>query len=121
MFEVMKAENAVYENPISRPKLRLAARKHIGDTGLLDHLLKHIDGKIAPGGAERFRRCYNTEGVMEYWLESADLVKIKREAGVPDLCWVPPSQWKSNGGALLDSVGAEEVTSLKQEIAKLKR
>ncbi|KAG5041354.1 hypothetical protein JHK85_013830 [Glycine max] len=33
----------------------MAARKHIGDTGLLDHLLKHIDGKVAPGGTERFR------------------------------------------------------------------
>ena len=40
---------------LTRPALRMAARKHIGDTGLLDHLLKHIDGKVAPGGTERFR------------------------------------------------------------------
>ncbi|XP_021889876.1 protein DYAD isoform X1 [Carica papaya] len=116
MLEVMKAEGAVFEKPISRPILRSAARKRIGDTGLLDHLLKHIDGKVAPGGAERFRRCYNTNGVMEYWLESADLVNIKREAGVPDRSWVPPSWWKL-GDAPQES---GELKLLKEEMAKLR-
>jgi len=50
MWEVLKGDGATFENPITRPALRMAARKHIGDTGLLDHLLKHIDGKVAPGG-----------------------------------------------------------------------
>ena len=54
------------------------------DTGLLDHLLKHIDGKVAPGGTERFRRCFNTKGIMEYWLESANLDEIRQETGVQD-------------------------------------
>lgn len=121
MLEVMKAEGAVFENPISRPALRMAARKHIGDTGLLDHLLKHIDGKVAPGGTERFRRCYNTEGIMEYWLESADLIKIKREAGVPDPNWVPPPWLKPGGVTFKDSDFAGELTLLKEEIAKMKR
>ncbi|CAK7328563.1 unnamed protein product [Dovyalis caffra] len=120
MLEVMKAEGAVFENPISRSALRTVARKHIGDTGLLDHLLKHIDGKVAPGGTERFRRCYNTQGIMEYWLESADLVKIKQEAGVPDPNYVPPSWWRP-GSASRDSVSAEELTLLKEEVAKMKR
>ncbi|KAG2301231.1 hypothetical protein Bca52824_029882 [Brassica carinata] len=62
-------------------------------TGLLDHLLRHIDGNVTPGGAERFRRCHNTEGTMQFWLESADLMKIKRESGVPDPNWVPPPWW----------------------------
>ncbi|KAH1251317.1 Protein AMEIOTIC 1 [Glycine max] len=44
MWEVLKGDGATFENPITRPALRMAARKHIGDTGLLDHLLKHIDG-----------------------------------------------------------------------------
>ncbi|CAJ2657820.1 unnamed protein product [Trifolium pratense] len=35
-------------------------------------------GKVAPGGVERFRRRHNAEGLMEYWLESADLVDIRR-------------------------------------------
>ncbi|KAG2301332.1 hypothetical protein Bca52824_029983 [Brassica carinata] len=64
--------------------------------GLLDPLLRHIDGYVTPGGAERFRRCHNTEGTMQFWLESADLMKIKRESGVPDPNWVPPPWWKSN-------------------------
>ncbi|KDP24208.1 hypothetical protein JCGZ_25865 [Jatropha curcas] len=121
MLEVMKAEGAVFDNPISRPVLRLAARKHIPDTGLLDHLLKHIDGKVAPGGTERFRRCYNTEGTMEYWLESADLVKVKHEAGAADPNWVPPSWWKPSGVAIREYVSSGESMLLKEEIAKLKR
>ncbi|KAJ4839480.1 hypothetical protein Tsubulata_030717 [Turnera subulata] len=121
MLQVMKSEGAVFENPITRPALRTAARKYIGDTGLLDHLLKHIDGKVAPGGAERFRRCYNTEGIMEYWLESADLVMIKREAGVPNPNWVPPPCWRTGSLSLGDSVSAEELASFKEEIVKLKR
>ncbi|KAL2614351.1 hypothetical protein AAZV13_08G004800 [Glycine max] len=84
MWEVLKGEGATFENPITRPALRMAARKHIGDTGLLDHLLKHIDGKVAPGGTERFRRCFNTKGIMEYWLESANLDEIRQETGVQD-------------------------------------
>lgn len=121
MLDIMKDEGAVFENPISRPALRTAARKRIGDTGLLDHLLKHIDGRVAPGGTERFRRCYNTDGVMEYWLESADLVKIKREAGVPDPNYIPPSWWKHGGGPSQDSVCSEELKLLKAEMEKMKR
>lgn len=120
MLEVMKAEGAVFENPIPRSALRMAARKLIGDTGLLDHLLKHIDGKVAPGGTERFRRCYNTAGVMEYWLESADLVKIKQESGVPDPNYVPPSWWRPGSIPVRDSVSAGEMTLLKEELAKMK-
>ncbi|KAL9381638.1 hypothetical protein Peur_024673 [Populus x canadensis] len=121
MLEVMKAEGAVFEKPISRSALRMVARKHIGDTGLLDHLLKHIDGKVAPGGTERFCRCYNTQGKMEYWLESADLVKIKQEAGVPDPNYVPPSWLRPGSVAPLDSVSAEELSLLRKEVAKMTR
>ncbi|GLU12185.1 hypothetical protein SLE2022_288860 [Rubroshorea leprosula] len=121
MLEILKAEGAVFGNPISRPALRQAARKRIGDTGLLDHLLKHIDGKVAPGGIERFRRCYNTTGVMEYWLESADLVNIRREAGASDPNWVPPTWWKPGMGPIQESMGAGEVKVLKEEVAKMKR
>ncbi|KAJ8769197.1 hypothetical protein K2173_000972 [Erythroxylum novogranatense] len=121
MLEVMKAEGAVLDNPISRPVLRMAARKHICDTGLLDHLLKHIDGKLAPGGLERFRRCYNTDGIMEYWLESADLVSIKREAGLPDPNYGPPSWLKPVGDNFRDSICAGELRLLKGELAKMKR
>ncbi|XVE86395.1 hypothetical protein DITRI_Ditri18aG0031500 [Diplodiscus trichospermus] len=115
MLEIMKAEGAEFENPISRPALRMAARKLIGDTGLLDHLLKHIDGKVAPGGTERFRRCYNTSGVMEYWLESADLANIRKEAGVS------PFWQKPDGGPFNDSACAIELKLLKEEMAKMKR
>ncbi|XWS41202.1 hypothetical protein CRYUN_Cryun17cG0060500 [Craigia yunnanensis] len=115
MLKIMKAEGAVFENPISRPALRMAARKLIGDTGLLDHLLKHIDGKVAPGGTDRFRRCYNTSGVMEYWLESADLANIRKEAGVS------PFWQKPDGGPFHNSACAIELKLLKEEMAKMKR
>ncbi|XVE83488.1 hypothetical protein DITRI_Ditri16bG0091900 [Diplodiscus trichospermus] len=115
MLEIMKAEGAVFENPISRPALRMAARKRIGDTGLLDHLLKHIDGKVAPGGTDRYRRCYNTGGVMEYWLESADLASKRKEAGIS------PFWQKPDGGRFKDSACALELKLLKEEMVKMKR
>ncbi|KAK8710977.1 hypothetical protein V6N13_146284 [Hibiscus sabdariffa] len=115
MLEIMKAEEAVYDNPISRPALRTAARKLIGDTGLLDHLLKHIDGKVAPGGTDRFRRCYNTSGVMEYWLESADLANKRKEAGVFSF-WQKP-----DGAPYRASASDMELKLLKEEMAKMKR
>ncbi|KAK8566112.1 hypothetical protein V6N13_021183 [Hibiscus sabdariffa] len=115
MLEIMKAEGAVYENPISRPALRMAARKLIGDTGLLDHLLKHIDGKVAPGGTDRFRRCYNTSGVMEYWLESADLANKRKEAGISQF-WQKPDEAPFHASA-----SAIELKLLKEEMEEMKR
>jgi hypothetical protein len=53
-----------------RPALREEARKHIGDTRLLDHLLKHMTDTVISTG-ERFRRRHNAEGAMEYWVEDA--------------------------------------------------
>ncbi|TKY73748.1 DYAD protein [Spatholobus suberectus] len=119
MWEVLKAEGATFENPITRPALRLAARKHIGDTGLLDHLLKHIDGKVAPGGTERFRRWFNTNGIMEYWLESADLDKVRQEAGVQDPYWIPPYRAGSTPSQNTDSSG--ELKQLKIELVQMKK
>jgi hypothetical protein len=57
---------------------------------------------------------------MEYWLESADLVKIKQEAGVPDPNYVPPS-WYRPGSVSQDSVSAKELTLLRDEVAKMRR
>ncbi|CAH1430391.1 unnamed protein product [Lactuca virosa] len=52
------------------------------DTGLLDHLLKQLANKVVPGGDLRFRRSHNAVGAMEHWLQSADLLKIRKDAGV---------------------------------------
>ncbi|CAA6665770.1 unnamed protein product [Spirodela intermedia] len=52
------------------------------DTGLLDHLLKHMAGKVVSEGKERFRRRHNPEGAMEYWLEAAELQELRRTAGM---------------------------------------
>uniref|UniRef100_A0A2N9IBN5 PTC1-like winged helix-turn-helix domain-containing protein n=1 Tax=Fagus sylvatica TaxID=28930 RepID=A0A2N9IBN5_FAGSY len=120
MFDVLKAEGATYRSPISRTALRTAARTRIGDTGLLDHLLKDIDGKVAPGGTDRFRRCFSPNGVMEYWLESAELVNIRREAGWKDPYWVPPHMWPDSGPSE-NPVSAGELMLLKTEMVKLKR
>ncbi|CAN4080732.1 unnamed protein product [Withania somnifera] len=121
LMEVMKAKGATANNPILRPELRVEARKRIGDTGLLDHLLKHMAGKIAPGGTERFRRRHNAEGAMEYWLESADLVNIRKEAGVNDPYWIPPPGWKLGDSPTQHPVCAQEFNHLKNEILALKR
>nr|DAD18443.1 TPA_asm: hypothetical protein HUJ06_019906 [Nelumbo nucifera] len=121
MLEIMKAKGAVSSKPMLRPELRQEARKYIGDTGLLDHLLKHMAGKVAPGGTERFRRRHNADGAMEYWLESADLVNIRREAGVTDPYWTPPPGWKPGDNPSQDPVCAREMKLLKEDMANIKR
>ncbi|OIV89813.1 hypothetical protein TanjilG_29905 [Lupinus angustifolius] len=116
-----RLSRATSENPITQPSLRMAARKHIGDTGLLDHLLKHIDGKVAPGGTELFRRRFNTSGIMEYWLESANLGKVHQEAGVNDSYWIPPSTFRADNvpSQNADTIGELEI--LKIEMAQMKK
>ncbi|XWS60120.1 hypothetical protein CRYUN_Cryun07bG0007000 [Craigia yunnanensis] len=121
MLKIMKEKGAVFGNPILRPALREEARKLIGDTGLLDHLLKHMAGKEAPGGEERFMRRHNADGAMEYWLESADLMDIRKEAGVQDPYWTPPPGWKLGDNPTQDPVCARELKELREEIAKLKK
>ncbi|XVF54937.1 hypothetical protein PTKIN_Ptkin05aG0220900 [Pterospermum kingtungense] len=120
MLKIMKEKEAVYGNPILRPALRAEARRLIGDTGLLDHLLKHMAGEVAPGGEQRFMRRHNADGAMEYWLESADLMDIRKEAGVKDPYWTPPPGWKLGDNPTQDPVCAKELKELREEIAKLK-
>ncbi|KAM2281422.1 protein DYAD-like [Malus sylvestris] len=121
MLKVMNEKGAAIGNPIRRPALRAEARRLIGDTGLLDHLLKHMAGKVAPGGAERFRRRHNADGAMEYWLESADLVHIRKEAGVQDPYWTPPPGWKPGDSPTQDPTCAREIKELREEIDKIRR
>ncbi|CAA0409066.1 unnamed protein product [Arabidopsis thaliana] len=121
MLKVMKEKNAVFGNSILRPELRSEARKLIGDTGLLDHLLKHMAGKVAPGGQDRFMRKHNADGAMEYWLESSDLIHIRKEAGVKDPYWTPPPGWKLGDNPSQDPVCAGEIRDIREELASLKR
>ncbi|RYR44777.1 hypothetical protein Ahy_A08g041054 [Arachis hypogaea] len=114
-------ESATFEHPITRPALRMAARKHISDTGLLDHLLKHIDGKVAPGGTERFRRCFNTNRIMEYWLESADLDKIPQKEQLQLSYRMPPSESLEGCTSSSASDSSDELKLLKIEMAQLKK
>ncbi|XP_024027224.1 protein DYAD [Morus notabilis] len=121
MLKIMKAKGAVFGKSILRPALRTEARKLIGDTGLLDHLLKHMAGKVAPGGTDRFRRRHNSDGAMEYWIESADLVNIRRQAGVQDPYWTPPTGWKPGDSPTQDPVCAREIKTLKEEMVNIKK
>ncbi|GKV17548.1 hypothetical protein SLEP1_g28038 [Rubroshorea leprosula] len=121
MLKILKEKGAVFGNAILRPALRTEARKLIGDTGLLDHLLKHMAGKVAPGGEERFRRRHNADGAMEYWLEKADLLNIRKEAGVQDPYWIPPPGWKLGDHPTQDPICARELKEIREEMAKLKR
>ncbi|KAL3647515.1 hypothetical protein CASFOL_008483 [Castilleja foliolosa] len=119
LFNVMKSKEATAEKPILRPQLRVEARKMIGDTGLLDHLLKHMAGKIAPGSDKRFRRRHNPDGAMEYWLENADLVSIRKSAGVTDPYWVPPPGWRPGDSPTQDPICARELKILKDSFNKM--
>ncbi|KAK7318368.1 hypothetical protein RJT34_03067 [Clitoria ternatea] len=121
MWEVLKGEGATFENPITRPALRMAARKHIGDTGLLDHLLKHVDGKVAPGGTERFRRWFNPNGIMVYWLESANLDMVHQQAGVQDPYRIPPSTLRTGSIPSQNTDYIGELKMLKIEMAQMKK
>ncbi|XP_018454606.2 protein DYAD isoform X2 [Raphanus sativus] len=121
MLKVMKDKNAVFGNPILRSELRLEARKLIGDTGLLDHLLKHMQGKVAPGGLDRFMRKHNADGAMEYWLESSDLVHLRKEAGVDDPFWTPPPGWKLGDSPTQDPICAGQFRDIRAELVFLKR
>ncbi|CAN8302276.1 unnamed protein product [Cochlearia groenlandica] len=121
MLKVMKEKNAVFGNSILRSELRSEARKLIGDTGLLDHLLKHMAGKVAPGGIDRFRRKHNADGAMEYWLESSDLIHIREEAGVQDPYWTPPPGWKLGDSPSQDPVCAGKIREINEKLAIFKR
>ncbi|KAF8114877.1 hypothetical protein N665_0032s0008 [Sinapis alba] len=121
MLKVMKEKNAVFGKSILRSELRSEARKLIGDTGLLDHLLKHMAGKVAPGGQDRFRRKHNADGAMEYWLESSDLVNLRKQAGVQDPYWTPPLGWKLGDSPTQDPVCAGEIRDIREGLASLKR
>ncbi|KAG0498964.1 hypothetical protein HPP92_003655 [Vanilla planifolia] len=119
LLEIMRSKKAELGRPILRQALRDEARKHIGDTGLLDHLLKHMAGKIVSNGTERFRRRHNSEGAMEYWLEPAELVETRRLAGVNDPFWVPPPGWKLGDSILphkCDTDCQVAIEDLKQQL-----
>ena len=65
-------------------------------------------------------RRHNADGAMEYWLESADLMDIRKEAGVQDPYWTPPPGWKLGDNPTQDPVCARELKELREEIVKLK-
>ncbi|XVF08495.1 hypothetical protein REPUB_Repub07fG0008100 [Reevesia pubescens] len=116
MLKIMKEKGAVFGNPIPRKELRAEAKKLIGDTCLLDHLLKHMVGEVVPGGEEIFMRRYNDNGLLEYWLESA----MRKEAGVQDPYWTPPPGWMHGDNPTQDPVCAIQLNELMEEITKLK-
>ncbi|KAJ0043008.1 hypothetical protein Pint_17169 [Pistacia integerrima] len=62
--------------------------------------------KVASGGQERFQRKHNADGAMEYWLESADLVDIRKEAGVEDPYWILMLAWSLGDNLTQDPVSA---------------
>jgi hypothetical protein len=103
LLEVVREMDATQQNPVVRHDLREKARKHIGDTGLLDHLLKHMAGEVFADGKERLIRRHNSAGAIEYWLEPAELAGLRQEAGISDPYWVPPPGWKL-GDAISDYI-----------------
>ena len=88
ILEVLGEKKALFGSPNPRPQLQLEAHKKVGDTGLLECVLKHMTGKVAPGCIDRFRHRHNADGI-DYWLENADQVHIKNQAWVEDPYWPP--------------------------------
>ncbi|KAK2078526.1 hypothetical protein QBZ16_003366 [Prototheca wickerhamii] len=64
---------------VLRPVLRETARKAIGDTGLLDHLLKHMADQVVSAEGDFLRRRHNKEGHMVYWLQSPSQAELAGE------------------------------------------
>ncbi|PUZ37754.1 hypothetical protein GQ55_9G145300 [Panicum hallii var. hallii] len=124
LLDIMHSRGARSGAPVMRQVLREEARKHIGDTGLLDHLLKHMAGRVPEGSAHRFRRRHNADGAMEYWLEPAELAEVRRQAGVSDPYWVPPPGWKPGDDVSLvagDLLVKRQVEELTEEVSDVKR
>ncbi|XP_062209369.1 protein AMEIOTIC 1-like [Phragmites australis] len=117
LLDILRSRGARFGAPVMRQVLREEARKHIGDTGLLDHLLKHMAGRVPEGSTHRFRRRHNADGAMEYWLEPAELAEVRREAGVSDPYWVPPPGWKP-GDDVSHVAGDLLVKRLVEELAE---
>ncbi|KAL4856100.1 Tubulin polyglutamylase ttll6 [Chlorella vulgaris] len=64
-----------------RPALREEACKTIGDTGLLDHLLKHMAGQVVSSSSgERLQRRHNKDGQMVYWQQTPAAAAQEEEA-----------------------------------------
>ncbi|KAF8655648.1 hypothetical protein HU200_060966 [Digitaria exilis] len=124
LLDILRARGAIAGKPAPRAELRAKARRHIGDTGLLDHLLRHIADKVPSGSGERVRRRYNPAGGMEYWLEPAELAAMRREAGVDDPFWVPPPGWKLGEPVTPEARTLEvqkQVVELAEELDVVKR
>ena len=77
---ILKLMNATTpDTAVLRPVLREEARKVIGDTGLLDHLLKHLADQVVNEEGEKLRRRHNREGHMEYWLQNPAAAEHEEE------------------------------------------
>lgn len=96
--------------PIPELKMKADLLKEFGDPAMVDQLLEELDGDVSPGGTRRLRRCRNAEGAIEYWVEDADLVNIRKEAGVNDPYCVPSPGWRSG------DCPTQQISILKREV-----
>ena len=120
----MRSRDASFGAPVMGQVLREGARKHIGDTGLIDQLLKHMTGWAPEGSVHQIGRQHNADGAMEYWLEPAELAEVRRQACVSDPYWVLPPRWKPDDIVSLvagDLQVKRQVKELTEELNGLKR
>lgn len=80
LVEILKQLGAVHPHKaILRPRLREEARRGVGDTGLLDYLLKHLADETVSDKGEKLRRRHNRNGHMEYWLQDPESALVEEK------------------------------------------
>jgi len=92
---------------VLRPALREEARKVVGDTGLLDHLLRHMPDSCVIAG-QVVRRVHDQAGHMVYWIEAADLPRSP-----------PGGAGGAPAGAGEGAAGADGTRALSSVVARL--
>lgn len=80
LVDILKQLGAVHPHKaILRPRLREEARRGVGDTGLLDYLLKHLADETVSEKGEKLRRRHNRNGHMEYWLQDPESAIVEEQ------------------------------------------
>ncbi|CAI9276253.1 unnamed protein product [Lactuca saligna] len=97
VVDALKEKKSENRNGMSRQEVRDTARQHIGDTGLIDYVLKSMNNVIVGGYVVR-RAVNSTTGVLEYSLQDT-LENITQEPEETDRVDSVIPKYKSGSGS----------------------